>query len=101
MPIGEKANWNFGRFQDDAATQALADFATSADPATRAEAMDRAQKIFVEQVPAIAMVSRPIAAEYSTKHWTGWPSEDDPYATPHPAMPAASQILMNLKSATN
>ena len=101
VPLGEKANWNFGRFSDEGATQALADFATSADPAVRADAMDRVQKVFVEQVPAIAMVGRPIAAEFSTKYWTGWPSEDDPYATPQATMPAASQIVMNLKPATD
>ena len=49
----------------------------------------------------IAGLAAEIAAEFSTKYWTGWPSEDDPYATPQATMPAASQIVMNLKPATD
>jgi peptide/nickel transport system substrate-binding protein len=99
VPLGEKANWNFGRFQDDEATAALATYATSPDEATRAAALDTVQKVFVEKVPAIAMVARPSAAEFSTKNWTGWPSEEDPYNQPQPTGPQASQILMRLQPA--
>lgn len=101
VPLGEKANWNFGRFQDDEATAALATYATSSDEAERAAALDTVQEVFVEKVPAIAMVARPSAAEYSTKHWVGWPSEEDPYNQPQPTGPQASQILMRLRPASD
>lgn len=100
VALGEKANWNFGRFQNDEATKALATFATSPDEATRKTALDTVQKVFVEQVPAIGMVARPTAAEYSTKNYVGWPSADDPYNQPQPTGPQASQILMKLKPAS-
>lgn len=100
VAIGQKANWNFGRFQDDAATKALATFATSPDKAARQAALDTVQKVFVEKVPAIGMVARPSAAEYSTKNYVGWPTAADPYNQPQPTGPQASQILMKLKVAS-
>ena len=101
VPLGQKANWNFGRFQDDTATAALKTYATSSDESARKAALDTVQKVFVEQVPAIGLVARPSAAEFSSKYWTGWPTADDPYNQPQPTGPQASQILMKLKAATD
>lgn len=98
-PIGEGASWNFGRFENDEVTQLLADYAVTPDDAKRQSMMDRIQEIFVEEVPAIPMAAGPIGAEYSTKYWTGFPSEDDPYAVPQPTQPSLSMIVMNLKPA--
>ena len=99
LPLGEKANWNYGRYQNDEATAALATFATSSDEAERQSAIEQVQRIFVEDVPALMMVTRPSAAEYSTKNFVGWPDEDNPYNQPQPTGPQASQILMQLKPA--
>ncbi len=96
-PLGDKADWNFGRYQNDAATKALQDYANATDEATAQTALDVLQDIMVNEVPGIPMVARPIGAEFSEKHYTGFPSEDNPYATPQPTMVNASMILMNLK----
>jgi peptide/nickel transport system substrate-binding protein len=98
-PIGESATWNFGRYENEEATAALARFASSSDEDERQEALDAVQRVFVEEVPAIALVTRPFAAEYSTRNYVGWPGPDDPYNSPLPTGPAASQILMNLTPA--
>jgi peptide/nickel transport system substrate-binding protein len=98
-PIGESASWNFGRYQNEEATAALAEFASTSDEQARQQAIETVQRIFVEDVPALAMVARPFAAEYSTRHYVGWPSEDDPYNQPQPTGPQASQILMKLRPA--
>lgn len=98
-PIGEKANWNFGRYNNPEATAALETFRTTADEAERQAAIETVQRIFVEDSPALMMVTRPMAAEYSTKHFVGWPDEDNPYNQPQPTGPQASQILINLKPA--
>lgn len=97
--IGESASWNFGRFQSDEATQALATYAETDDEQTRAEALATLQDIMVEEVPVIPLVAGPIGAEYSVKNWVGWPSQDDPYAMPQPTQPSASQIVTRLKPA--
>ena len=97
--LGEPATWNFGRFQNDEATQALADYAAAQDDATRTEALDTIQKVFVEEVPGIAIWTRPATAQYSTQNYVGWPSEEDPYNQPQPTGVQAAQILMRLKPA--
>ncbi|TPW78141.1 ABC transporter substrate-binding protein [Schumannella soli] len=96
-PIGTTANWNFGRFDSPEATKALADYANTTDDAARTTAMNTLQKIFVEQVPAIPVAAGPMGAEYSTKHFTGWPDEKDPYAVSQPTQPSISQVLMKLE----
>lgn len=98
--IGENATWNFGRFDNDEATEALATYAETEDEATRAKCLETLQDIMVEEVPVIPLVAGPIGAEYSTKQWVGWPSEDDPYAMPQPTQPSASQIVTRLKPAS-
>lgn len=96
---GENAAWNFGRFRSDEATTALREYAEATDDETRDGAMAVLQRIMVEEVPLIPLVAGPIGAEYSTKHWVGWPSADDPYAMPQPTQPSISQIVTRLKPA--
>ncbi|WP_275003770.1 ABC transporter substrate-binding protein [Promicromonospora iranensis] len=97
--LGEPATWNFGRFQNDDATQALADYAAATDDGARTEALATIQKVFVEEVPGIAIWTRPATAQYSTQNYVGWPSEEDPYNQPQPTGVQAAQILMNLEPA--
>jgi peptide/nickel transport system substrate-binding protein len=59
------------------------------------------QAIFVDQQPAIVLRGRPSSAEYSTKYYTGFPTAENPYNSPQPTGPQASQILMNLKPTAN
>ena len=98
-PIGQTAAVNFGRYDNPAATAALAEYANAADDATRARSLAVLQKIMVEQVPMIPTSAGPIGAEYSTKNWVGWPSDEDPYGPPQATLPNALQIVMKLKPA--
>ncbi|QJW37804.1 ABC transporter substrate-binding protein [Cellulosimicrobium protaetiae] len=95
-PIGTTADANFGRFQDAEADAAFLTYASSTDDAERAEALATIQRVYVEQVPAIPLLGRPTAAQYSTRAYTGFPSAEDPYASPQPTSPAASMILTRL-----
>lgn len=95
--LGETANWNFGRFNDDEATTALADFKAATTDDARHEAMDTVQTVFVEQTPALVIWGRPAVAQYSTASYTGFPTDDDPYANPQPTGPQASAIVMKLE----
>lgn len=95
--LGQTATWNFGRFQSTEATNALAQYATTTDDATRQQAMTTLENVFVDQVPAIPLAAGPMGAEWSSKYWTGFPTKDDPYAPPQPTQPNLSQVLMKLK----
>lgn len=97
VPLGETASWNFGRFNNDEVTAALAEFAGASDDETRMAAIAKVQEIYVEEVPALVIWARPQVAQFSTVNYTGFPTADDPYANPQPTGPQAAQIVMNLK----
>lgn len=98
-PLGESADYNFGRFDSPEATAALDAYATATDDAARETALDTVQRVFVEQVPVIPIGTRPFIGEYNTRSYVGWPGEDDPYANPDPTQPTAALILSRLRAA--
>jgi len=97
-PVGEPADFNFGRYDNQQVTDALAAFANAgADDAARETALATIQQTFVEDVPAIPVGTRPSIAQYNTRNYTGWPGPEDPYANPDPTQPSAVLILTSLK----
>lgn len=96
VPLGETANWNFGRYRNDEVTQALATFKSASSDEERQAALDIVQQHFVEDVPGIVIWSRPAVAQYSTVNYTGFPTAEDPYANPQPTGPQAALILSKL-----
>jgi peptide/nickel transport system substrate-binding protein len=100
-PVGQAGvNGNWGRFRNDAATAALDSYANAPDETTRSEAMDELQRIFVEQVPVIITGAANAGAEYSTRNWEGWPTEEDQYAPPQPTLHNALDVVLHLKPAS-
>ena len=94
-----KVSDNFGRYSNPEATALLKEYAQASDDGARTAALNKLQKIFVDDVPAIAIGTHPQLAEYNTRKFTGWPSEQNQYATADPTQPSAVQVLMNLKPA--
>ena len=90
---------NFGRYNNPEATALLKEYAQASDEAARTAALNKIQKIFVDDVPAIPIGTHPQLGQYNTRSYTGWPSESDQYATADPTQPSAVQVLMNLKPA--
>jgi len=96
VPLGETASWNFGRYNNEEVTAALAEFAGASDDEARMAAIAKVQEIYVEEVPALVIWARPQVAQFSTVNYTGFPTAEDPYANPQPTGPQAAQIVMNL-----
>ncbi|MGW6227788.1 ABC transporter substrate-binding protein, partial [Cellulosimicrobium cellulans] len=96
-PIGEAADYNFGRFDSPEATAALDAYLAATTDEDRATAIAEAQKIFVEQVPVMPIGTRPFITEFNTRNYVGWPSDDDPYINADPTQPTAVLILTQLK----
>lgn len=96
-PMGESADHNFGRYDNPEATTALAAYANATSDADRAKALATIEKIFVKDVPAMPIGTRPSIAEYNTRNYVGWPSAKDPYINPDPTQPTALYILTKLK----
>ncbi|MFJ7625638.1 ABC transporter substrate-binding protein [Streptomyces sp. NPDC097595] len=100
QPIGKPSqSGNFGRFKSTEATEALKDFAQATTDTARKQAMDTLQNIMVEQAPMIPTAAAPVGAEYSTKNWVGWPTEDNPYADPQHTQRTSLEVVLNLKPA--
>ncbi|WP_084101002.1 ABC transporter substrate-binding protein [Demequina sp. NBRC 110051] len=100
LPIGEAANYNFGRYDNPAATEALNAYATATDDASRATALEEVQRIFVEDVPAMPIGTRPFISEFNTRNYVGWPSDEDPYVNADPTQPTTVKILTSLTPAS-
>jgi peptide/nickel transport system substrate-binding protein len=96
---GQSAPTNFAGWQDPATDQYLAQYVNSLDPTVQQEALNGLEKIMVEQVPTISLVEGAGWNEYSTVHFTGWPSADDPYAFPAPwQYPDVEHVVLHLKA---
>ena len=95
--VDNKAQFNFGRFNDPAVTEALNTYANASSDDERAAALAVMQKAFVEDVPAIPLGSHPLLGEYNTRNYVGFPTEDDQYASADPTQPGIVQILTKLK----
>ncbi|MDT0166047.1 ABC transporter substrate-binding protein [Actinotalea sp. AC32] len=97
--VDGRAQFNFGRFEDPAVTEALNTYATASSDEDRAEASAVLQEAFAEQVPAIPLGAHPLLGEYNTRNYVGWPTEDDQYASADPTQPGIVQVLTNLEPA--
>ncbi|MFD5224278.1 ABC transporter substrate-binding protein [Microbacterium sp. NPDC058342] len=97
--VDDKAQFNFGRFEDPAVTEALNTYANAGSDDDRAAASAVLQKAFAENVPAIPLGAHPLLGEFNTRNYEGWPSEDDQYASADPTQPGIVQILTKLTPA--
>ena len=97
-PINQNATSNWERWQDPTTDKLLQQYATSPDEAVQKQAIQGLQKIMVEQLPTIPLTLNPYWDEYTTKHFTGWPDEKNPYALPSPTnYPDNEMVVLNLK----
>jgi peptide/nickel transport system substrate-binding protein len=97
--VDDRAQFNFGRFDDPAVTEALDTYANASSDEDRTAALDVLQTAFVENVPAIPLGAHPLLGEFNTRNYVGWPSEDDQYASADPTQPGIVQILTKLTPA--
>ena len=99
-PVGTASpQGNFGRFDSPEATAALKAYANAADDAARTTALNTLQKIFVEQAPMIPVGADNMGGAYSTRNWTGWPDDSNPYAALQVTQANAVDVILHLKPA--
>ncbi|HEX9032961.1 MAG TPA: ABC transporter substrate-binding protein [Streptosporangiaceae bacterium] len=96
-PIGKPASGDFGRFSSPQAQQALAQFAGSADPSVQQSALNTLQSIMSTQAPVIPLLYGAAWYEYSTRHYTGWPTATNQYNNPVPNSPFILYTVLHLK----
>ena len=100
-PIGSSANSDYGRYNSPVAQQALTTLATT-NPANKTglvKAVQTLENLVSTQVPVAPLLYGADWDEYSTAHFTGFVTPQNPYADPSPGDPQLPLILMRLKKA--
>ena len=91
------AQFNFGRYDNPAVDEALAAYATADSDEARLAAMTTIQKAFVKDIPAIPLGAHPLIGLFNERNYTGWPTEDNMYASADPTQAEITMVLQNLK----
>lgn len=89
-PIGEEAFANQGRYQNPEINELLEKIPTIADEEELKKAYQELNKLFMQAVPVLPVMYRPSTYyQFSTKHWTNFPTKENPYAPPNNLIVAA------------
>jgi len=98
LPVGEVSAGNWHRFGDQESAALLTEFERTADRERQGELADALQARFTETLPAIPLFPNPQWAVFSTARFVGFPTADDPYASPSPnAIPSCLLVLTELR----
>jgi peptide/nickel transport system substrate-binding protein len=71
---------NWEQWNDAQTDQLLNQYAATTDPATQKQALQGLTDIMADKLPVIPVLDAVQFFEYSTKHWTGWPTAQNLYA---------------------
>jgi peptide/nickel transport system substrate-binding protein len=97
-PVGQRAAYDLGRFQDPAAAAAYKTWAMSkpgSSAATRAR--DQIEKIMVDEVPSVPLFSSSPQGAYNTQRFTGWPTKANPYGLPEVTGDDAELLMLHVR----
>jgi peptide/nickel transport system substrate-binding protein len=94
---GQTAGADWGRFDDPAAQAALNQYAGSNVASVQASAISKLENIFSTEVPVAPLVLGASWAEFSTRDYTGWPSQSNQYMDPGPNIPEVLYTVEQLK----
>jgi len=93
---GNIGSTNYERFKSPS-TDALFSQYSSASPSQQITIIHEIQKVMVDQVPLIPVTEGVDWYQYDTSHFSGWPTQSDPYAQPSPySSPDMGVVLTHL-----
>ena len=99
-PVGEEAFVNQGRFKNEEADRLLDLIPTLTDEAALKNAFRSLNRIFMQEIPVLPLMYRPSQYyQFSDKHWTNFPTEENPYAPPQSLTAAGVKALWEIKPA--
>ncbi|MCQ2097045.1 MAG: ABC transporter substrate-binding protein [Fibrobacter sp.] len=89
-PVGEETFANQGRYKNADANKLIEKITTLTDENEKIATYRALNKIFMETIPVLPVMYRPTQYyQFSTKHWTNFPTEENPYAPPQSLVVAA------------
>ena len=100
LAAGQNAPSNIEGWNDPTTDQALSQYINSIDPTVQQQALTTIEQVMVTELPVISLVEGATWNEYSTKNFVGWPTPDNPYASPAPFnYPDEEQVILHLTQA--
>lgn len=92
--------YNWGKWNDPKTDQLLQEYATTTDPNVQMQAIQGLEQIYATELPNIPLVNAASWYEYTSKNFTGWPDQSNPYAVGAAySAPDNVVIVMHLKPA--
>jgi peptide/nickel transport system substrate-binding protein len=89
-PPGEVMYQNEGRYRNPEADRLLARIPALTDTGKIAEGYRKLNRLFMKEMPVIPLMYRPwLFYQFSTRHWTNFPTEENAYAPPQCLMVGA------------
>jgi peptide/nickel transport system substrate-binding protein len=99
-PIGKPAGADFGRYSNPQVQTLLAQYAGTNSASAQQQALNGLQTIVSTQAPVIPLLYGAAWYEYSTKDYTGWPTQSNQYIDPVPNAPYMEYTLLHLSPAS-
>ena len=96
-PVGTKTFDNYHRFGDTTADALLAEFAAEADESKQKDIANKLQEEYDDAAPLVPLFSGPEWGAFNDTRFTGWPTEDNPYATLSVRAPTTVMVLTTLE----
>ncbi|MDQ6662074.1 MAG: ABC transporter substrate-binding protein [Chloroflexota bacterium] len=90
--------FNFVAWNDSTTDKFLNQYASTTDSAAQKQAIQGIEKVFVQNQPFIPLWTGADYDEYSTRNFTGWPTQDNPYSSGSPnTAPDYEQVILHLQ----
>jgi peptide/nickel transport system substrate-binding protein len=100
--IGGTNGTDWSQWRDTQTDQLLNQYASTTDPSVQKQAIQGISNIMADKLPVIPLLNAVQFFEYTTVHWTGWPTPADPYAVGSSYQLAAGdneQVILHLTPA--
>jgi peptide/nickel transport system substrate-binding protein len=93
-----QGKFNFVAWSDPTTDKYLSQYASTTDQSVQKQAIQGIEKVFVENQPFIPLWTGADYDEYSTKNFTGWPDESNPYSSGSPnTAPDLEIVILHLQ----
>jgi hypothetical protein len=83
-PIGQLASTNYERYSNPATDKLINEYGATADAAQQHAIVNQLEQVMLSQVPVIPITESVDWFQYDTSKFSGWVTQQDPYAQPAP-----------------